>query len=54
MTKRYFVEITQNNNTFKVGMAKELVKVNQFKQSWKRISGRKIARDLNRGELVIN
>lgn len=52
MTK-YLLGIETDGKHSKVSLAKELVKVNQFRRTWKRINARDLARKLNHSQLVI-
>jgi hypothetical protein len=50
---RYFVELIQNGNSFKLAKAKKLVGVNQHTRTWEKTNSRSLARKLNKSNLVI-
>ena len=54
-TERFFGEIKKlPNGKFKVVWVDQYKKINQFRTKWTPIDARDFARELNKGELVIN
>lgn len=54
-TTRFFGEIKRlPNGKFKVVWVDQYKKINQFRTKWTPIDARDFARELNKGELIIN
>lgn len=49
----YSIGLVEKNGTFKIVDSFEYKRVNQFARTWQRTDARDLARNLNRGTLVI-
>ena len=52
-TKFYSLGVVEANGVFKVVDSYVLQRVNQYKRDWQRVDSREVARNMNRGKLVI-
>ena len=53
--ERYFGELVKlPNGTFKAKNIQRLIKINQYKKTWRKCNSRNFARNLNKSKIVIN
>lgn len=52
-SKFYSLGVVETDGVFKVVDSYLLQKLNQYKQNWRKVDSREVARNMNRGKLVI-